>query len=1204
MKQQSNNGLLVIKASAGSGKTYTLAKLYIEQLLFRANGSERLVLRHQPDYHRHILAITFTNKATDEMKNRIVKELFILSQDIKESEYYDYFAERCTDEALNGMQQAAHDALVSILFNYSDFTVSTIDSFFQSILRNFARELDRDYNYEIQVDADFAVAAAVHSFLLSLGRDINRAGKPRSTTIEQWVTDLIRNKVERSENWNFYNGSDLTEIAHNIEQELFSSRMKELRKYLSKKNDDGTVVTDLKKIQSFQQMLIKACNFYQERFKNGYTGKMHDIMTRHGITEDNLDKRQPLYTFLLADKMQEDNAKPSDILRRLSAENIDSQFKGKFTLSLNATDEIIQLVHEVTSAYDLWQLTDKIAKQVGTLGLIGAIDEKIEEYRKDSNTILIADTNQLIGEIIGDNPKDSVPFIYERAGSWINHYMIDEFQDTSLKQYENFKPLLYESLSHSDDNFNMLIGDAKQSIYRFRNADPAIFRDLIAYDFADKGLRQDSLPTNYRSLPTIIDFNNEIFARIINRYAPEGDNGTLANIVRRTYMPNGSDTDFKQKKDATEPEGFVRIIATDKEGNHLADNSQVLEMLPEYLLELHQRYDWKHIGILVNKKDEGTAIVTEILNYNITAPDDKKIRITSDESMLLKNSTAVRRVISMLRFIDLVQYKVDDDNIDDETEATPKASQVTTRQVLESKNNKRRLNDQRMYNALSEFIKLLANNEQHDAADTGRLLAKSLADTAHAQEMTANEIMSDYAQQLQHLLPDPHTNLLSLSSIVEHVIGCISDESTNLQTTFLMALQDCINAFETSSPGATVREFLRYWDQCKDKLTVASASTDDSIRIMTIHKSKGLEFECVILPFVNWSLTTNLDNTYWMPQEQWHLQKGIADVFNAVPDVSYDKDIVPPLIPLPKSAAVNAKTSCHFFEEYLDHQAADILIDNLNKTYVAFTRPKEELHMFTFTKKPDKKPKVNQNENTGQLVTRLAREMKGETPAQAMGAITSNIEWGSPRTIHKTIDDLKKEEKKKKKKKNQDAAVSQDMPPYFVTKAPANVKVKLPHDTTIAQDRGMRLHNLLSHIRYGNDVEKALQFAKRYGIFEEEGKWNITQIRHLLRQLITHPVTAEWWDDKNIVYTERSIVSTQNETKRPDRIVKRPDGTMIVIDFKFGRQLRKHHKQVAEYMDLLKHMRHPKVEGYIIYIIPDQELKVEAVNSNGVITYT
>ena len=204
-----NNGLLVIKASAGSGKTYTLTKLYIEQLLFRANAQGSLELRKHPNYHRHILAITFTNKATDEMKSRIIKELYQLAQDPTHSDYYSYFSKRCTQEALNGLQEAARDALVSILFNYSEFTVSTIDSFFQSILRCFARELDRDYNYEVQIDSDYAITVAVHNFLLQLGRDAARMGKSRSTTIEKWVRDFISNEVSQSKKWNFYTSKDL-----------------------------------------------------------------------------------------------------------------------------------------------------------------------------------------------------------------------------------------------------------------------------------------------------------------------------------------------------------------------------------------------------------------------------------------------------------------------------------------------------------------------------------------------------------------------------------------------------------------------------------------------------------------------------------------------------------------------------------------------------------------------------------------------------------------------------------------------------------------------------------------------------------------------------------------------------------------------------------------------------------------------------------
>ena len=1160
MQETIKNGLQVIKASAGSGKTYTLTLMYIQQLLFCSNSENKLVLRNHPGYHRHILAITFTNKATDEMKKRIITELYQLSQDPVKSDYYEYFQTHCTIEAIEGLQDAAAKALMNILFNYSEFTVSTIDSFFQSIVRCFARELDRDYNYEIQVDGDFAVSVAVHLFLVQLARDMKTGGSHDATTIEKWVRDLIHTEVAQGKKWNFYSSTELIKFARKINSELFRSRMTEMRCYLFD-TDDGKTVTNLEKIQSFKQMLIKARNYYEAHYKNDFTGKMKEIMNRYGINDENFKSNAAIYSFLSKDKMKDYELAPS--LRDTNADNIRDKFKTKFNPPEQSCTEILQLVGEVVKSFDRWKLLDKMVKNIGLLGLLGVIDEKLEEYRKDTNTILIADTNELIGRIVGDDYKNSIPFIYERAGTWINHYMIDEFQDTSMKQYQNFRPLLYESLSHTNDNFNLIIGDAKQSIYRFRNADPSIFRDHINEDFKNNELHDDTLYTNYRSLPTVIDFNNDIFKKIIDEFAPDTDNSYKAKILRRTYMPKNDLKDFQQEKHAKEPEGLVRIITADSQNDPIKNNEQVLEMLPEYLLKLHERYDWRHIGILCYSHNDGNEIVSRILEHNAAHPE-QRIEITSDESMLLKNSAAVQQVISTLRFIDLAQYKIEEEaDVDDEESATDKANNV-------GKPNSRRLNDQRMFRALNDFISLVSTIKPKDAASTGELLAQSLETTKKNETDSSSDTMSYYAELLKELLPDVRTCPLSLTSIVENVVSNIMKKDYEVETTFLMALMDYVIDFEATSVGGTVREFLRYWDQKKDSLAVASASTSDSISIMTIHKSKGLEFECVVIPFLKWKIDDLKDHTLWMPSDYWHEQTGINNIFTEVPNVTYDPKLIPPILPLPrKEAEIITKTE-DYFTKYLDEIHSDSIIDNLNKTYVAFTRPREELHIFAFTA----------NNTYGNLVLDKAQKMKKEIQGEEQPSDTGIIEFGMPRSIHK------REDEKKKKKTDSDVTIN-DMPSYYVSPAPTNLLVKLPHDITAAQDEGTRLHNLLSRINYSNDADKALMFGIKRGIIEEQGKWNISNVKKLFNDLFTDPVTSPWFSTDNTIYTERSLVDNASDTKRPDRVVRRPDGTMIVIDYKFGEQRKSYHRQVAEYMRRLKLMGHDKVEGYLLYIQPE-----------------
>ena len=1190
---QPQNGLMVIKASAGSGKTYTLAKLYIEQLLLQPSENGKMVLRHRPDYHKHILAITFTNKATDEMKRRIVKELYQLARDITGSDYYSYFADRCEPDAFNGLQQAAQEALNSILLNYSTFMVSTIDSFFQSILRNFARELDHDYNYEVQIDQDYATKIAVRNFLMALGRDHERTGKKNTTAIEEWVMDFIRINMLQSSDWNFFAGKALTDFAENINSELFRNHLKSIRTYLSKKDEEGNVVTDLSKIQLFVKLLIKGRNHYKTRYSTLYTNRMSDIMQRHNIPVTNLHKRWFLLDYLYAGAMAS-GKELNDACRQPTKEKLLKQFTGKFVPSDDALAEITTLCNELTADYDRWQLLDSMINDVGLLGLLGAIDDKLEEYRKDTNTILSANTTELIYRLIG-SPRDKedetkekkndtiIPFIYERTGTWINHYMIDEFQDTSRKQYDNFLPLLENSLSNGIDNFNMIIGDSKQSIYRFRNADPSLFRDAIDLDFSDQPMFQDTLPTNYRSAPAVVDFNNALFELIVNHYAPAGNSDAVADIVRRTYMPTGKLTDFQQKKYITEPKGLVRVITNDTAGVILKEAQQVLDMLPDYLLELRQRYDWRHIGILVNTKAEGADIVARLLEHNHQSPADKQINVMSDESMLLKSAPTVRRVISILRFIDLVQYH-NQEELEDENEEQLKES-------IKSFANKKRLSNQRLNQALSKFIAKLAKAKTADAQITGDILDETFKELPSEKEVPLEELMDKYADELKRLLPPTGTNALTLNTIIEHVLNCIMDDSSKEDTAFLLELQSCANQFITSSPGGTVREFLRYWDQHKDSLTVAATSTGNSITVMTIHKSKGLEFDCVILPFVKWEMATNSqEHIYWMPKDFW-LEDGCgAHLFDHVSDAEYDDDIVPPLLPMRKKKLENFTDGG--FGKFVVQQQSNTLIDNLNKTYVAFTRPKEELHIFAYNYDPTKSPA---NENAGQLVGRLAPAVPEIVKDQK-----GWLQLGSPRTEHKNDEEKrKKKEKEQKSNKKDDTPVAIDMPPYHVSPSPNVVHVKLPREVTASISEGRRMHDLLSRIKYPSDAPKALRQAQYRGIIGQPGSpWSFQDAQQLLEQLFTQPETASWWAEDNVVYSERNLEGfDDNMTKRPDRIVRRPDGTIIIIDYKTGKPRNKDISQVKDYMTRMRQLGHERVEGYLLYINSGEPCSVTPVNN-------
>ena len=1169
---QERRDMLVIKASAGSGKTYTLTKKYIEQLLLRRDASGKLVLRNDKEYFRHILAITFTNKATDEMKRRIIKELHQLATDVTQSNYYDDFCTLCDEQTVQGLQQAAQRALNEILFNYSAFNVSTIDSFFQTILRNFARELDRDYNYEVQIDEEYAVKAAYHNFLLTLGNDRRRAGKPQATTIEQWVRDLIKMNVDEQKGWNFFSNGLLIKFAENINKEMFRNNIDDIRDYLSSTDEHGNRMSDLTKIQRFKQLLIKAAQHYQKAYETPVDTS--SLLARLGVDINDFSGSKALKK-VMANGLISSKDGPSKSLRAASPDNIHTYFLKNRCPNDEACRQILDTALAMIRNYDYWQLLVTMQRNLGQLGLLGIIDEKLEEYRKDNNCILIADTNELIGRVVrSSNQLKAVPFIYERVGTWINHYMIDEFQDTSHQQYENFLPLLYESLAHG--YFNMIIGDAKQSIYRFRNADPSLFRESINRNF-NRYAKFDDLKTNYRSVPAIVSFNNALVELMLKHYCPDYDpnndtphTGVKNNRLLSTYDP-GNNRAFSQHQHKSSPQGYVRLVTQNDEGEDIT-RDDVLQRLPHDLIELHQRYRWNDIGILVSRREEGNDVVETLLNHNkrAQAQGDDIIPVVSDESLLLKNSPAVRLLVSMLRFIDLTQYVLPEEAETEDDE------RLNTDKDRKSLINRKRMSNQRLYSVLSDFVSMVA--QLHEPTDTQLGEALQECFSRHEKYEPGNEkhLMDEYARRLDSMLPDTHEHTLSLVTIVDHLIEATLQASVakdDKETAFLMAFQDCVLDFAQRHSGGTVREFLQYWDKKSAKLTVASAANDDAVTVMTIHKSKGLEFDCVVIPFAWWELDSNsIEHNLWMHRQWWDEHHIGETILGGIPESSYCPDDVPPLIYMNKKALQQAAYHLPPLQDFLDSQKADNLIDNLNKTYVAFTRPREELLIFTARK----------STKTNELVTLLndlAPKIEGMTQSQ-----DGTYEMGAPRTELKEMEQT---------------ARTVAMPPYRPTGQATSITVKLQRPQSEAPAAGLQLHQLLERLRTSNDIDRVMALGKRRGIVRDnELRWNQATIQNLLNALCFNADTAPWFSPENTIYNERTIVTTignKRENYRPDRVVVTPAGEVVVVDYKFGTPQAKHQQQVRQYMALMHQMGFSAVKGYIAYLEPDQKPRLTTV---------
>ena len=1186
--QAEGRNLLVLKASAGSGKTYNLALQYIKHLLFTKEGEGRLVPRRATgdtrilNAHRQLLAITFTNKATDEMKERIVDELYRLSQPGKESKYLKGFVEESgLDEGQ--VRQLALQALFELMFDYSNFNVSTIDSFFQSILRNFARELNRDYNYDIQLEEDYAVRVAVHKFLLSLGQQ----GKP--TQVDQWVKEYQRHMVRGDadkKNWKFFDdGGDLNKLAKQINSELFRSRMGEIRQYLGHTDEEG-FHSDFTAIRRFKQAMhdvVERCN--------------DDVSTGLQRIKDVL---QPLADTLWGGRtfhsmLNKDVPEPFDekAWGGVDEKKILNQF-GKNKPDGATVELLVNLIQEHFRACHVAAFFKHIEDNLGLLGLLAMIDLFLEEYRHENNSILIGDTNELIGTVL-DSGSD---FVYERVGTTIAHFMIDEFQDTSAKQYENFKGLLRESLASG--NFNMLIGDAKQSIYRFRNADPTVFRERVAADFTDdiyegdmgggavtEGPRPSSV--NYRSSREVIEFNNRLFEYVRDVYC-EGNVtvGMTYHDVRQGF-PNDIDTaklpgyvrvyfdNYSQLKASDD----LAVVAPATEDD--AGGKNVLDVLPHLLLRLHERYEWGRIGILVYKNKEGDKVVDCILNHNKQAPADQQISIISGESLLLNNSPIIRRIIAMLRYIDISRYGTEDEDAADD-------AVMTTEDDIARRIRRKRLSDQRLYTALNGFIQAISAHAGASPLEHGAMLIESLERTAN---VTSDGQDNTADTSLDGLLP-PAGELTTLVSIVETIIahfkrGADTADDVDRETAFLYAFQDTVMQFSAQRNGGSVREFLKYWDEKMGTLAVSGATSGDAINIMSIHKAKGLEFDCVILPFANWEIDDNSrERNYWMPREVF------TDVMAGLGTVSPDcpAEIVPPLLHVDKTATVKLLCDGVLGEKasaFVGKQLNDVLIDNLNKTYVAMTRPRTELHIFAEAKAG----------NVGGLLKDFA--VKGGLMTPVIGAEG----WYETGTFSTREDFAALEERKRESSpsgnEDDNPVVRGEITGYTVNDIPMNLQVRMDQFSTPAIKAGLRLHGLLSRIHDRADVERAIDQGIKHGIITDDagdacGTDSIDA--HVRRPIIDGQCrVAAWFDPANVVYSERTITLASDslwdddgiQNLRPDRIVRLPSGELLVIDYKSGeRHDKKYCRQVNRYIAQLR-LLFPDVTiaGRIWYVTHD-----------------
>lgn len=1085
--------LTVYRASAGAGKTHKLTGEYLT-LLFTGPGA-----------FRRILAVTFTNKATDEMKTRIIDELYNLASG-KKSDYVELLGSTYSLTETQVRKQAAK-ILIDILHDYSAFNISTIDRFFQQTMRAFTREIGLQGGYGIEMDQELVLTTAIDNLLSDLE-------KPESKDLLGWLLRFAEDKIENGGEWNLR--KDIMSLSREVFKESYKAFSEEV----------GRDIEDKKALDDYKNALYGIIRSVETAAKElGERGLA--ILTKYALkpTDFKGGSRSPLTLF---DRLAQGEMKEPSATFIGLADNLDGCFTKTTPLGARqiigcAFDDglndcikgIVALFGDLTA----YNTAREIVRYYYTLGILTDVSRQIAAYREEKNVMLIADTTELLNKVIGGS---DAPFIYEKTGTHVDHYMIDEFQDTSGMQWNNFRPLIEESLAHNRDN--LIVGDVKQSIYRFRNSDWKLLDEQVQADFSPEEVREETLKDNWRSCRNIVMFNNALFTTLPGvlqgMYNEALSASSLTEEQRAAYFTkimSAYDNSFQQVPPPfREKEGHVRIefLSGDDEKDW---KEEALERLPGVLEKLQDNgYALKDIAILVRTNQEGAQVADTLLTYKEEHPSDHyNYDIISDEALFVSGSTAVRFLVSLLRYL---------------------------------KNPDDRTNEQI---ALYSYWILNAVPTPDAGPQANSIECGSRAKT----------FPPEIASALQGL------SRQSLYEITEGLFRLFSADFPENEQVFVQAFLDMVSEY-TQKESADLSRFLKWWDETGCRKTIATPDGQNAVRILTVHKSKGLGFKVVIIPFGDWEI----DHKPTKPVILWcHPEEKPFNRLHLVP-VRYSQSL--------------AKTifAADYFKERLH-----AFIDNLNTLYVAFTRSKEEL--VVFSPRPKKiKEETGEVEKISSLTDALWAGLHTEVSDTRAGErlISLPASFDTGRGVFE-LGDWWRPVAKTEETGMQEVGMSRMNSISPDDRLQLRLHGKGFFFDNARRKHGALMHEVLSRIRTRKDIPQAVERYRQEGVID---RTEAAALVSRLEELLNMPDAAPWYDGTARVLNEVDILFGNGLSKRPDRVMI-TDDRVIVVDYKFGEHPdQRYHSQIRNYLKLIRQMGYKEVEGFLWYV---ELSKIEAV---------
>tara|TARA_Y100001968_G_scaffold328370_2_gene375401 strand:+ start:1056 stop:4172 length:3117 start_codon:yes stop_codon:yes gene_type:complete len=1029
----------IYKASAGSGKTYTLVKEYIKQGLI-SNG--RIL-------HKSLLAITFTNKAASEMKTRIVDALFHFKSgpNIQNESFKTLYSDlkielKYTDSQL---VEKSTKFLSDIIHHYGYFSVSTIDKFIHKIIRGFTYELDLPSNFEVEMDSDKMINDGVSSLLDEIG--LNKI-------LTKNLITYSKHKINEDKHWDIHD--DLFKISKQLFKDHTSSFINNL--------PETTIIQNTQR-----ELLLKIKHFegQVEQIKSSIKQVISGIPEQAFLYKDlprylNKKLKKPYLDITISNRLLE-SIKKKTWYKKSETDAHKKQIDNVSELLCSNLHELIQLI-ELDYSYYLFYRT--CYSSFFLTSVLSKLGKKINNIKKENSIVHISEFNQIIHRFLRESPA---PFIYEKIGNRYAHYFIDEFQDTSKTQWRNLIPLVEEALATGGTC--LIVGDGKQAIYRWRGGEVSQFLQLCSsvepHELMHFDINVDSLNTNYRSGKNIVDFNNAFFSFLSQNFI---------DPYRRLYKNLTQNAHYKE-------EGYIDISILETKGEETLN--ETLQLLYQQILLIEKdNYNFSDVVILTRNNKEITKIATYLT--------ERGVPIISSESLLLSNSPTI-------------QFILDNFSV-----------------ILDEKN----------FLAKAKLLTYLISNNIIRADSPHEIIANfSNSDNLQFQSFL-NEMGLQW--DIEHL---KRLNIYELAEVLIRLFGL--DKAPNIYITFFL---DFIFDFSIKK-NPSINDFLDYWMQKQASVSIIIPPGINAIEIMTIHKSKGLQFPIVLFPFANWKEDLGIEKKWF----------NLSSVFKKQ---SIDKNIAT-LLPLKKELEKWPKP---FPESYLKHKS-DSLLDNINLLYVAMTRPKERLYIIS-----------NSDPRKGGIY-KYFRDFLTQTK-------TSNI--------HKSTFVFGKKHIKKSEIKTQDIIENFD----FISSAwrhRIRIRDTRQFNKNLNQKYsiiwGELIHEIMSGVNEESDIEIMLN---KLNVINKHGLQAHQRITKEIKKIINRQEIKHLFQSNLEVFSETSILNVDGVIYRPDRVVIHAKNEVSLIDYKTGKKKKSDIDQLKIYENILLKSGYNKIHKYLIYLTTEE----------------